>query len=55
MPQGGTYGEERGGGVAVDVMERVVQNRPVVQLLGELEVRAQHSFLTMGKRFGVAT
>ncbi|KAL4449436.1 hypothetical protein ABPG77_007080 [Micractinium sp. CCAP 211/92] len=54
---GGTtpqYGQQRGGGVSQEVMERVQAVRPAVQELARLEFEAQSSFFRLKRKWAAA-
>lgn len=46
------YGQARGGGFSKEAAKHVAELRPTVLQLAELEVRAQHSFLSLKARWG---
>ncbi|EFN59708.1 hypothetical protein CHLNCDRAFT_33556 [Chlorella variabilis] len=53
--QGATqYGQQRGGGVSKEVMERVQAVRPAVQELARLEFQAQASFFQLKRKWAAA-
>uniref|UniRef100_A0A7S2YVG3 Helicase C-terminal domain-containing protein n=1 Tax=Chloropicon laureae TaxID=464258 RepID=A0A7S2YVG3_9CHLO len=49
------YGQQQGAGDGTlsEVMQRVEQLKPTVQVLADLEVKAQRSFLNLNKRFKI--
>lgn len=57
MDESGTviYGQARGGGFSKEAAQRVADLRPTVSSLAELEVRAQHSFLSLKARWSQGT
>lgn len=47
------YGQEKGGQNQAQVAEHLEKLRPAVQVLGDLEIEAQHNFWNTARQFTV--